>query len=491
MLALVVAVAVSGVLFLSGTLVYQVASKNQGDASFRRIEAQALDAAEGGLNRAYQAVEMANNASNLPCGTGVLSEQLSTSPAKSSYSATVNYYDTFPPTDAPLSCAAVLNGTTTAVAAEILSTGTTATGTAQQTNKYMEALLKISVATIYSNVFDNALFSDLTMIGSNNTTVDGHNGNDGNLYTNGSLSCGNGFLIQGNVTVQGSVTATNNCTINGNLTSVGNMSLANSAVIGGSATSTGKTCSSQGNITLANSATIDQSAYAYCAVTTSGNSTVVHGTYAPDTTLTNPAVETLPNVPMPVSGSSAAALWSAAGFTNQITDNNCAANGVYQDIANMSTATTPTLIMTSCALSWSGNSSVSLNTNLAVYSTGGFTMSNNTSWQSTNSTTRLLYLIVPSSAGPAPCSSGITFANNTQFATTVNVLDFTPCTITISNNSTGYGQVYGGQIDATNLFTAHYMPMPTVPGASGGGSVNAMSTIAVVYERQISSLSAA
>ena len=498
MLALVVAVGVSAVLFLSGALAYQVASRNQNDASFRRVEAQALDAAEGGLNRSYQAIQMANNASALPCGSGLFAETFNTSPAKSSYSVEIDYYDTYPPTDAKLTCAQALTGSPTPVAAEVVSTGVGAKGTAEMTSKYMEALLKINVATIYSNVFDDALFSDLSMIGANNTTVDGHNGNDANMYTNGNLTCGNGFLAQGSVTLQGSFTASGSCTVNGNVTTVGNISMSNNTTIGGNATSAGSTCASQGNITMANSAAVDQAAYAYCSITTSGSSTIYHGTYAPYTAIAKPAVETLPNIPTPTpatvntdnpqtQGDLASVGWTQAGYTHQITDNNCAAGGVYTDISNMSTATTPTVIITSCPLSWSGNSSISLNANLAIYSTGGFSMANNTSWQSTNSTTRLLYLIVPTSAGPSPCSAGITFANNTSFATSVNVLDFTPCTVTISNNSTGYGQVYGGQIDATNLFTAHFVPMPTIPLASGGGSVNATTTVAVVYERQVSS----
>jgi hypothetical protein len=61
--------------------------------------------------------------------------------------------------------------------------------------------------------------------------------------------------------------------------------------------------------------------------------------------------------------------------------------------------------------------------------------------------------------------------------------------ISISNGTTGYGQVYGGVVNTKNSYTAHYVPLPTVPGASGGGSASTTaSTLAVVYERQIASL---
>ncbi|MHB8681978.1 MAG: hypothetical protein ACYDA2_07785 [Acidimicrobiales bacterium] len=495
LMALTIAIAVSSILLLSGMLAYQVASNNQSDAQLRRIQAQALDAAEGGLNRAYQAIQVATSAAQLPCGTNALSENLATAPAKSSYAVTVSYYDTFRPTDAALSCSTVTGGGATLLAAEIISTGTTAAVSAQKTNEFMEALVKLSLASTTGTVFDDAMFSNLTMTGSNNPNVDGQN-NNANLYTNGSLVCGNNFVVQGNVTVQGSFSGSNNCTVNGNLTTVGNISASNNTVIGGNATSTGHPCASQGNITLSNNATVDQSAYAYCSITLNNNGAVVHSKVPNDTTLSNPPTETFPQVPEPISGSSAATAWSAAGYTHQVTDNNCAAAGVYQDIANMATATTPTVIMTTCALSWSNNSSLSLKQNLAVFSTAGFSMSNNTSWQSTSSTVHDLYLIVPSSVGSTQttCSAGqpgINFANNTSFAATLNVLDYTPCTVTVSNNSTGYGQIYGGQVNAANNFTTHYVQVPQVPGSSGGGQVSSSTTIAVVYERQLSSLAAA
>jgi len=180
-----------------------------------------------------------------------------------------------------------------------------------------------------------------------------------------------------------------------------------------------------------------------------------------------------------------ASAWLSAGYA-AITDNDCNVGdptNVYKDVQNMSTATSPTVISTSCALSWSGNTSLSIKQNLAIFSTGGFSMSNNTSWASADSGTHKLYIVVPYNAAAMPCTSpGISLSNNTSFSSKVNVLFYTPCTMSISNNSTGYGQVYAGTVSPSNNFTQHYVPIGTVPGA-GGANAPAFA-VGVQYERE-------
>ena len=493
-LALAVALVISSILFLSGLLVFTMASSNQGDSSVRRMEAQALDAAEGGLNRSYQAIQSATSVSALPCGSGALTETLKSAPASSTYSSTVNYYDSFPVNDSALSCTAVHSGTATPIAAEIISTGTTGIAS-QAVTQYMEALIKLTLGSTSGSVFDDAVFSNSTMLGAVFPAIDGYSGNDANYYSNGSLVCGLGFTDQGNVTVQGSFSGVAGCNVAGNLTAVGNISTVASTTIGGNATSTGSNCATEGNISLGLLSSVGGSAYAYCSISKGLGSTVAHQTVPNDTTLTNPGTETFPSVPEPVSGSAAAASWSAAGYTRQITDNTCTAGGVYNDISSMSTATTPTVIMTSCALSWGLFSTISLNTNLAIFSTGGYNMVVGTTWQSASSATHNLFILVPSSVNgvATTCSPGpgITEAAGTSFANTLHVLQYTPCTFTSGALTTGYGQVYGGTVDVLAAFSLHYYPILTVPGATGGGSVTTATTIAVVYERQLSSLSQA
>ena len=483
MLGLALALVICTVVTVSATLLFNVATSNTGDATFRLQSSQALYSAEGGIDLAYAAIGQTTSTANLPCGSASLTKTFTESPKSASTSVAVWYYDTYPVTDAHLSCTSVQNGSVTPAAALIESVGTS-----NNRSRYMEALVKLTTSSTGS-VFDKALFSQATMTGSNNPTVYGHNGNDANIYTNANLVCGNNFVVQGNVIAQGSFTGTNNCTVNGNVTAVYNVSLTNNTVIGGNLTATGSGgCSTQGAISMDKNATVDQSAYAYCTITLSNNAAVDQTKVQHDTTLTNPTVESFPVVPEPTgtNDSGAKTAWQAAGYS-VVTNNTCSGSGnVYSAITGY---TSPTAVITSCAMSWSGNSSISLQTNVAIFASAGFSMSNNTSWQSNNSTTRLLYLIVPSSISgtTTTCNSGnpgIALQNNTSFASTINVLDYTPCTISVSNNSTGYGQVYAGTVSVQNNFSQYYVPMPVVPGASGGGQVNGPLAVAVAYERQ-------
>jgi len=484
MIALVLVMTITTVLFVSTFILFNATSVGSTDATFHVQDSQALYAAESGLDLAYASIGQATSSAQLPCGPGAITTTFPDTPSSSSTSVQVTYYDTFPVTDGALSCAQVQNGTVTPAAAEIVGTGT-----AHGVIRYMQALVKLSTSLIGS-VFDKALFSQSGLTGVNNPIVYGHNGNDGNVYSNGSITCGNNFVVQGSVTAQGGFTGTNNCTVDGNVTAVSNVNLQNNTTIGGNLTATGSTgCASAGSIAMANNATVDQSAYAYCTISLSNSASVVQSKVQYDHTLTNPAVESFPQVPEPVgtNDGGAQAAWQAGGYS-VVTNNTCSGAGsIYNAIPAY---TSPTVVMTTCALSWANNSSISLQTNVAVFSTGGFSMANNTSWQSNNSTTRLLYLIVPSTVSGVSTTCvagnpGISLQNNTSFASTVNVLFYTPCTMNISNNSTGWGQLYAGTLSPQNNFTDHFVPMPTVYEASGGGQVNGPLSVAIAYERQV------
>jgi hypothetical protein len=465
----------------------QVSSVDQTTTELTAQQAQALNAAEGGIDLSVAEMQGVS-ISALPCGPGALTAKLPTAPEGSQYTANISYYSTFPPSGAALSCSQVQSGSAVPQAAEVTSTGTDA-----RVAQYMESLVKITVAQAGASVFDQAVFVQGSASFSNDFNLDDSSGQDSaNMYTNGSLTCSNSSAIQGNITVQGSFTGSNACSVSGNLTAVDNIALQNSATVAGSAYSTGNsgcgTGSTEGNISLTNNALIDQSAYAYCSITVKNSATVKGTSVDPDAALNNPSPETFPTLTY------SASAWSAAGYT-AVTNNTCSGSGsVYNTISAMSSAATPTVVVTSCALSWTNSNSISLNQNLAIFSTGGFSMANSTSWNTVGSGTHDLYLIVPSTVTCSNGSPGISLKNSTQFATSLDVLFYTPCQFSATNDSgvMGQGQVYAGTWSQGNEFNLNYTAVPTAPGATGGPSSSGQSattTVAVVYERQLSSLS--
>jgi hypothetical protein len=336
----------------------------------------------------------------------------------------------------------------------------------------MQSLVHLTASST-GPTFDKAVFSNASMTGANNPTVYQYVSNDANVYSNGSITCGNNFNSQGSVIAQGGFTGNNNCTVTGDVYVNTGANLINNATIGGNVKV------AAGNITMSNNALVSKSAYASGSITLSNNAAVSGSKVPNNAGLAAPAVQAFPQFTYSPSS------WSSAGYT-LITDNDCNSNhstNVYKDIQNMATATSPTVISTTCALAWSGNTTLKIKQNLAIFSTGGYSMQNNTSWDSADSLTHKLYLTVPYDAATMPCASpGISLQNNTSFTSKVNILFYTPCTMTISNNTAGYGQIYAGTVTPTNNFSMHYVPMGLVPGSASAGAP--AYSVGIQYERE-------
>lgn len=481
-LALMLALSVCAILTLLVTITFQVAGGNLTDSSFRLEQTQAFDAAEGGLDLVIGEVKQAGESSNLPCTLS--STSFASTPVASSATAAVTYYSSYGSSgpSGKVTCTSGSGPSGSQVqAAIVVATGTA--GKHPTATAYVEAELQLATV-VTGTVFDKAVFSTQSLLSANNPTIYGDppGSDNGNVETGGSVNCGNSFDVQGSVAVAGTFTGTNNCTVNGDVVADGNVSLSNSTSITGSVYAGGIPCASPAStISMANSATVDQSAYACGAITTKNQASILHTTAANQNPLPSAGAvpaETLPTWTNPATDSTSAAAWKAAGYTEKDEGSTCA--NVYSDLTS---STSPTVVTTSCALSWSA--SVTLQTNVALISTGGFSLTNLNSWQSNGTTTRLLYFIVPSPETCVSGSPGISLANNTTFASSINVLFYTPCTMSIANNNAGYGQIYAGQVSASNNFTQHFVPVPS-PAATGGGSVNVL-VASLVFERQVTS----
>lgn len=436
---------------------YQVSRHDIDRMTLSQRRVSNVGAAEAGLDLALSMLGSAP----LPC---TVTGTLDANPQVGEYSVAISYYATYPATGSPLGCTQGIGPSATPATALLRSVGTA--GATSSTSRTMEALARLTAVPTGS--LDKALFSDRSFTPTNNVTVHGNVGNDADLYTNGNFTCANNETIKGSVYSQGTLTASNNCTVQVDYHARGNVSLTNNVSIGHDVKS------SRGNITMSNNATVSHDAIAFG---TNSGGTVVNNRVS-GATIADPPAQVMPTVNFD------AAEWSAAGWTRQLdAGSNCAQ--AYSEIAAMSTQATPTVIRTTCALSWSGNTTLSLGANLAVFASGGFTMSNNFTARSTNSTLRSFYLIVPSSAGTANCTSpGITLRNNTTFASTINVLFFTPCKVSIENNDGGYGQIYGGVVSVSNNFSLHYRPA-SVPGVEWIGGTATSFTRDLVYKREI------
>jgi hypothetical protein len=108
------------------------------------------------------------------------------------------------------------------------------------------------------------------------------------------------------------------------------------------------------------------------------------------------------------------------------------------------------------------------------------------SFASNSSTARVLHWVVPYDATASiPCASpGITTDQQFNFATTINMLVYSPCNISFSNNADHLGQVIGGSAVAiNNQFSMQYRPVP-VWGIDPTSLPLLSSKIDIVYKRE-------
>jgi len=436
---------------------YQVSRHDIDRMTLSQRRVSNVGAAEAGLDLALSMLGSAP----LPCSvTGTLDSN----PQVGEYSVAISYYDTYPAIGSPLTCTPGIGPSAAPATALLRSVGSA--GPTASTSRTMEALVRMT--PVPTGSLDKALFSDRSFSPTNNVTMYGNVGNDADLYTNGDFTCANNETINGSVYSQGALSASNNCTVQVDYHARGDVTLTNSVSIGHDVKS------SRGNITMSSNSTVSHDAIAFG---TNTGGTVVNNRVS-GATIADPPTQVMPTVNFD------AAEWSEAGWTRQIdAGSNCAQ--AYSEIAAMSSQVTPTVIQTTCALSWSGNTTITLGANLAVFASGGFTMSNNFTARSTNSTLRTFYLIVPTSAGTTDCTSpGITLRNNTTFQSTISVLFFTPCKVSIENNDGGYGQIYAGVVSVSNNFTFHYRPA-SIPGVEWIGGTATSFTRDLIYKREV------
>jgi len=474
--------AVVGVLML----VMVGAAIREGNATGRdRQRSSAVMTAEGQADSIISKIQSAPVAGGLPCGASTVTG-VPVGSDKMTITNTVTYYTS---AGAPVDCSVL--ATTPVAQAKIKSTSSSnrIAGQASAT-RTVETLLNLKPS--YANALSNAIFSDANMTLSNNMKIFGQGSSqDADIYSNGSVTCNNNVEFHGSIYSQGTVTMSSTCVVSvdvqAKLGYYGNNP--NAGV-------TGKILVSNGPIVL-NKSNVGQQARANGPVT--GDACSTAGKCFPnDTTVAAPPKQVFPQY---VWDPTTEAAWAADdyavvklpdatypcgnyGGTGSL---NGKVDGVAHWIYDHQATMADTVIYANCPgqpVMFQGIN-ISLNANLAIFATGGFTFSGNTQIASNSATHRLLYLVQPyNSVTTHPCTTdGISLDNQVTVADTIDDLLYSPCNIRKANNTTHYGQIYaGGSVIIDNKMTMYYKPLP-VPGPPSGGSVDNY-TVDILYMRE-------
>ncbi|MEN3271717.1 MAG: hypothetical protein V7636_478 [Actinomycetota bacterium] len=460
-IAMVTALMTVVVASLLGAVVMNLSMHTTQASAYDRARTQSVHAAEAGLDQAMSHFATSTIAT-LPC---VVSGQLNATPV-ATFTVNITYYPTYPLVGAAMACDAtthLLGGTTRPAGALLESTGTVTGWQTNTVERHMQS--EVSLSPIFGT-FDKAIFSDQTPSTANRLTVNGENGNDADVLTNGSWSCSNTMTVYGSIYVQGTVSLSNSCHYTDDLWANGNVAMSQSSRVDHDVKS------STGSLTLSNSASVGNN------IQVAGSCTGCTGKYG-GTLTTGYAQSAPPSETFPTMVYDAAA-WTAEGWTaTDYTD--CTAARTWIESAANAGVKKVVHITGGCTLTFSNNTNVSRSADLAIFTDGEIVTSNNTTFSSSDGLWHNLYLIVASNASCASNQGTITMSNLTQF-TNMYFFVYSPCLSTFANNnSSGRGQIYGEVVSLSNnlTFTFHAMLVP------GNGTITSFNS-KVQFVREVS-----
>ncbi|MHB1712370.1 MAG: hypothetical protein ACYCV7_13385 [Acidimicrobiales bacterium] len=522
--ALIIVLVLSVALILGVTTAVSSAIANLGFSASYGNTSQAQLTAFSGLSQATSAMATAGSISALPCA--VLSTNMplpQTGGGNDSYSVSIAYFSD-PAATASMAC----NGSgntfgTGSPAGTPASAILTSTGAAAHTTPVvMQEKVSVNAVTSLNSQFDFAMLSSGTVNLTHGLTVTGTSANvyggavnqcannasiDGSVQAafsvTSNVTIGNACQITGNLYVNGSVTIGNNATVGGNVYAYGgSVTLSNNATVGGSVYASG------GSVALQNSATVGGSVYAYGNSSTPGTisiksslATAVSGSLFAtgavyDSSPTNvvgtvnqdllasemPALPAEPITQLfPQLDPTVASLTNAGYSVIQLGGSSSLPCSDFAAYASPTTAspvaaayTTPTAIYApTCTVSLSGTNTFDLSSNM-VWVVGGLTNKGNLTVQPTLLPTPPLAgydlsIVVPTGTS---CPSGdLTFKGDTNvFSSSINVLFYTPCSVTLTGVQTLGGQVLAGTSISTKgsfALTYSHAAAETLPGAKG------------------------
>jgi hypothetical protein len=425
-------------------------------SGYDRERLLSVNAAEAGTNRWYaylQTTPSVSMAADAGCSasTGLLtlSDTVQSGPSAAAYDAVGTFYAADGTTT--MSCK-TFTDTTFPSYAKIRSTGTINGAP----NRTLETYVRL---TPNYGGFGAAILAVNGTTVTNNFTINGNSGNDGDMYfLNGDFRVTNSMTLSGNIYVpNGSAQIENTSTVKGNVWANGNVTLQNSATIQGDA------LSSTGNI--GGVGTINDDATAAGTVTTTN--LTVGGIVTQGVTMPAVPTQSFPQI------TSNTGPWIASGYTLvdyslNVGLTKCAK--VLDWLKNTwptSGITNPLIrIDATCTLTPPNNETYSITGNLAFLSDGGFNLSNRSSWNGTTGTVKNVHFISVYSTAACTGTKDITVGNNTNFNSFTNVSFYTPCLASMKNQNAFSGQVLSGNVFIENNFKMTYKPV-LVPGITG------------------------
>jgi hypothetical protein len=308
--------------------------------------------------------------------------------------------------------------------------------------------------------FDAAILSVTNTTFSNNFTVTGLTGSDGDVYiTSGDLVVTNSPTIYGNVYIP-----TGSASISNGTQVVGNLWALNSATINNPATVTGNVISSTSSV--GGSGTIGGSA---TAGTTIAAGLTVGGNEYPNTPQGPPPTQSFPKLcQVAITGVCSAMPWAGYTVSTYTGATACTSAKNFLTTGTL-TGNRVVFIDAVCNLSIGNNDDITFTGDLAIVTQGSITTTNQNNW--TGVSGKKLFLIVNyRSIFTASCSSSynISIGNNSNFLN-ASVLFYSPCTVTLNNSNDFAGQALGNTVNITNQFTLSYRPVlvPGVPTLMG------------------------
>jgi len=451
-MAMVVALLVTFVVMILSTIVVQQAIHNTTQSGHDRDRVLAVDAAEAGVDWFYnylQTTKITDIAANPYTTANPVSQTMATAPTIAQFDAYAVYYNEA----GEVMDASTFSDTTYPASVFIRSVGSVG----GQHPRAMETMVRLT--PVYKG-FGAAIITMNGLSLQNNLTLNGYTTSDADVYINsGDLVIKNQPNIFGSVyVVEGSATLDGNSNIRQDLWANGAVEINNPSMVTDNVISSTQGVTGSGDIGA--DATV---------AGTVATSITVGGTITQNVTQGPPPSHALPmicwdTVPGVCNGTSSS--WAAEGYYNPGTFGSCDAAKAY--IKSNPTPPVPytgivVRITPTCALSFSDK--VTLNGDLAIFTDGSITFTNNNTWTGSGGKKKLM--LIDNYRSGLVCSTlayDISTSNKTDFVN-ADVLFYTPCTITLENRNVDFGgQVIGGTVNIKNQFTLNFVPVK-VPGA--------------------------